>query len=229
MQIKVLYIEDELSLAKIVKESLQGRSFDVLHLENGANVVNEYARFQPDVCVLDVMLPIIDGFSIGKLIRNIDPKVPIIYLTAKNQTNDILEGFKSGGNDYLKKPFSLEELIVRINNLYTICQKQEIVKNDVDIIKIGQYHYYPTKLELVHENEIKRISYREAEILMLLVENKNQIVERKLILDKLWGDNNFFNSRNLDVYITKLRSYFKKDHMIQILTLKAIGYRLIDQ
>ncbi len=226
--IKVLYVEDEASLAKIVKESLQSRSFEIVHLPDGQNVLETFKDFKPDVCLFDVMLPVKDGFSLGKEIRAIDPKVPIMFITAKNQTTDVLEGFQSGGNDYIKKPFSLEELIVRIKNLHHISSTEQVKTHQDDTIRIGRYNFSPNKSELTFESEIKRLSYRETQLLSLLTLQKNQVVNRKHILDTLWGDDNFFNSRNLDVYITKLRQYFREDPKVEILTLKAVGYRLID-
>ncbi|MBC7885730.1 MAG: response regulator transcription factor [Saprospiraceae bacterium] len=227
--IKVLYVEDEESLAKIVKESLQSRSFDILHLSDGREISASFRSFQPDVCLFDVMMPVKDGFTLGKEIRSIDPNIPIIFITARNQTTDVLEGFQSGGNDYIKKPFSLEELIVRINNLYHISSSGRMVQHPDGAVKIGNYTFSPTKLELNCKENIKRLSYRESQLLMLLTERKNQVVNRKHILDTLWGDDNFFNSRNLDVYITKLRQYFRDDDQVQIITLKAVGYRLVDE
>jgi len=226
--IKILYVEDEASLAKIVKESLQSRSFEIVHLSDGQHVLETIKEFKPDICLFDVMLPIKDGFTLGKEVRSVDPKVPIIFITAKNQTTDVIEGFQSGGNDYIKKPFSLEELIVRINNLYQLSSSDQMSKHTGDTVKIGKYIFSPNKSELTMDSEIKRLSYRETQLLTLLTIEKNQVVNRKHILDSLWGDDNFFNSRNLDVYITKLRQYLKDDPNVEIITLKAVGYRLID-
>lgn len=223
---RILYVEDELSLAKVVRESLQSRSYEVLHLEDGALLLENFVQFKPDICLLDVMLPLKDGFTLAKEIRSVHPDVPIIFITSKVQTHDVLKGFGVGGNDYIKKPFSLEELIVRINNLYKLSTNL----NDpvLKLIKIGKYEFWPDKLELKYEDEIRRISYREGQLLYELARCKNEVVNRKHILDSLWGDDNFFNSRNLDVYITKLRQYFRRDERVQIITLKAVGYRLID-
>ena len=134
--IKILYVEDEASLAKIVKESLQSRSFEIVHLSDGQHVLETFKEFKPDICLFDVMLPIKDGFTLGKEVRSVDPKVPIIFITAKNQTTDVIEGFQSGGNDYIKKPFSLEELIVRINNLYQLSTSDQMSKYTGDTVKI---------------------------------------------------------------------------------------------
>lgn len=226
--IKILYIEDEAALAKIVKESLQSRSFEVLHLDKPENLDQSLTDFKPDICLLDIMLPQRDGFEIAKEIRIKYPKLPIIFITAKNQTADVLNGFNVGGNDYIKKPFSLEELIVRINNLCSLTGNKPDAVNLRPEINIGKYVFAEQKLTLVFGNEVRRLSYREGQLLSMLGAQKNEVVSRKLILDTLWGDDHFFNSRNLDVYITKLRQYLKQDTSVQILTLKSVGYRLIE-
>lgn len=226
---KILYIEDEALLAKIVKESLQSRNYEVLHQPDGEHLMEYYHQFQPDMCLFDVMLPVKDGFSLAKEIRVENPSIPIIFITAKVQTKDVLEGFGIGGNEYIKKPFSLEELIVRLENLYRLSYKDKNVLNDPYFLNIGNYKYYEEKLELTYNDNVKRISYREGQLLSLLIKQKNEVVPRKDILDQLWGDDNFFNSRNLDVYITKLRQYLKQDNNVQIITLKSVGYRLVDR
>lgn len=223
---KILYVEDELSLAKVVRESLQSRAYEVLHLQDGVSILEHYLQFKPDICLFDVMLPVKDGFALAQEIRAINPEIPIIFITSKVQTNDVLKGFGVGGNDYIKKPFSLEELIVRINNLYKLTSN--LNATDLKFFKIGKYEFWPEKLELNYNGEVRRISYREGQLLHELARNKNEVVNRKHILDSLWGDDNFFNSRNLDVYITKLRQYFRQDEKVQIITLKAVGYRLVD-
>lgn len=230
--IKLLYVEDEPNLAKIVSETLNSRQFEVKHITRGDYALAAFNEFHPDICVLDVMLPHLDGYAVGRLIRNQDHKVPIIFLTAKNQTEDALDGFKSGGNDYIRKPFSMEELIVRIKNLLALTNKIQArsfeFESKQDYVSIGWYQFYQGRQELLIQDKVKRLSHRETELLSMLLENKGETVLRKNILDKIWGDDSFFNSRNLDVYITKLRDYLKEDAKIQIITLKAVGYRLVD-
>ena len=228
-KIKILYVEDEAFLAKIVKESLESRGFLVQHIENGLLALPAFQQFNPDICVLDVMLPSKDGFSIGKKIRTINPHIPILYLTAKNQTQDLLKGFQSGGNDYIRKPFSMEELIVRIENLLALTQQENIAKKSKlsDPIKLGNYTYYPKKYELHLGQHIQKLSHRQAQLFSIFVENKNMTSTRKDILERIWGHDNFFNSRNLDVYINKLRSYIKQDDSIRIVTLKNVGFQFV--
>ncbi len=225
---KILYVEDEPFLGKIVKESLESRGYEV-HMEtDGQMVMTAFEKVKPDICVLDVMLPNVDGFTLGKMIKEKFPEVPIIFLTAKTQTEDVLEGFKSGGNDYLKKPFSLEELIIRINNLLHLTNNNfKINSQDKDHYDIGKYQFDPLKYELRKEKDARKLSHRETELLKIMVRNPNIAISRKEILLQIWGDDSFFNSRNLDVYITKLRGYLKEDENVQIITLKGVGYRFV--
>lgn len=224
MSIKILYAEDELFLGKIVKESLESRGFTVLMEADGNKVLSHFTQLQPDICVLDIMLPNKDGFGIAEEIRNINKNVPIIFLTAKTQTEDLVKGFKTGGNDYIKKPFSMEELIVRIENL--LKNKTAIPENTAEV-NIGTYRFQSNHQLLRHDGEERKLSFRETELLKVLYSNRDRIIDRKDILNQLWGNDNFFNSRNLDVYITKLRSYLKKDETLQIITIKGIGYRFV--
>jgi len=226
MNTKVLYVEDELFLGKIVRESLLGRGFDVQMESDGAKVINAYKQFQPDVCVLDIMLPNKDGFEIAEEIRRLNVEMPILFLTAKTQTADVVKGFTLGGNDYIRKPFSMEELIIRIENVL----RKKITKSPAtqqEGFRIGKYQFYTNRQTLIKGKEEKKLSYRESELLKLLYENRDGIIDRKDILTLLWGNDSFFNSRNLDVYITKLRGYLKEDQALQIITIKGIGYRFV--
>lgn len=220
---KILYVEDEPFLGRIVKESLESREFEVTMITDGDEAVDAFKKEQPDICILDIMLPAKDGYTIAREIRQVAPAIPIIFVTAKTQTEDLLKGFEVGGNDYIRKPFSMEELIVRINNLLQITQHQKN-GNGSDSITIGSYQFVPLRYELRYKDVVKKLSHRESTLLQTLVENKNATILRKDILMKLWGDDSFFNSRNLDVYITKLRDYLKEDSAIEIITIKGIGY-----
>lgn len=220
---RIFYVEDEPALGKIVKESLQSRNYEVTMAEDGKSALNIFSETNTDICVLDIMLPKMDGYQLANAIRKIEPNMPIIFLTAKSQVEDVLKGFEAGGNDYLKKPFSLEELIVRIENLLNLTKGQKT--NGKLEITFGKFVFYPNKFELMDPfGDTKRLSHKEAGILMMLIDKTNQTTERKDILLKLWGDDSYFNSRNLDVYITKLRDLLKADPSIQIITIKGIGY-----
>lgn len=224
--VKVLYVEDELFLGKIVRESLESRGFEVIMEDDGAKVLSLFKKTNPDICVLDVMLPNKDGFTIADEIRELDEDVPIIFLTAKTQTEDVVKGFSLGGNDYVRKPFSMEELIVRIQNL--LRNKSEgNTKINGGAATIGKYTFHLNRQVLAADKEERKLSFRESELLKLLYENRDKIIDRKDILNLLWGNDSFFNSRNLDVYITKLRSYLREDPSLEIITIKGIGYRFV--
>lgn len=230
MKVKLLYIEDEPYIARIVTDTLILKGYEVLHKRDGARILEHISSFSPDVCLLDVMLPHIDGFSLGSTVRNIHPHLPIIFITAKSQTQDVLSGFSSGGTDYIKKPFSMEELMVRINNQVTIFRQKTIHAHlpDEDI-QLGNMIYAPAKLVLHTADLTIKLSNRESEILSVLCLHQNQIIERKKLLQLVWGDDSFFNSRNLDVYIRKLRDYFHGPSGVQIITLKGKGYQFVVQ
>ncbi|SHH96492.1 DNA-binding response regulator, OmpR family, contains REC and winged-helix (wHTH) domain [Chryseolinea serpens] len=221
---KILYVEDEPFLGRIVKESLESRDFEVAMITDGNEATAAFKESLPDICVLDIMLPSKDGYAIAKEIRQVAAEMPIIFVTAKVQTEDLLKGFEVGGNDYLRKPFSMEELIVRINNLLQLTRVQKNGSSSQEIISIGQYHFIPLRYELRFGDRTRQLSHRESTLLQTLIDNKNATALRKDILLKLWGDDSFFNSRNLDVYITKLRDYLKEDPSIKIITIKGIGY-----
>lgn len=238
--IKILYVEDELFLGKIVKESLESRGFEVRMESDGARVLDSFREMQPDVCVLDIMLPNKDGFEIAEEIRRLDEQVPILFVTARGRTEDLVKGFSLGGNDYIRKPFSMEELIVRIHNTFRNRHGLAYALGEAgrggtgrggtgngDVVPIGKYRFHLKRQVLVMGEEERKLSFREAELLRFLFEHRDDVIDRRDILNLLWGNDSFFNSRNLDVYITKLRSYLKGDESLEILTIKGIGYRFI--
>ena len=228
MGVKVLYVEDEPFLGKIVSESLESKGFEVKHIADGGKVMEAFTIFTPDICVLDVMLPNVDGFTLGTNIKQDYPQLPIIYLTAKTQTEDLEKGFHSGGTDYLKKPFSVEELTMRINNQMRLFKGGAQVNATGDEeITIGKYQFIPNRLELSMGGEVAKLSHRESQVISFLANNQNRTIDRKELLLAVWGDDSFFNSRNLDVYIRKLRKYLENDPAIQIITLKGKGYHFV--
>ncbi len=221
--IKILLAEDEPSLGQIIKESLESRNFDVLLCENGEIAYETYKKEKPELLVLDVMMPKKDGFTLAKEIRIENKDIPIIFLTSKSQTKDVVEGFNIGGNDYLKKPFSMEELIVRMNSLLKRQQKLKEIKP----IQLGAFIFDLKKQTLQFNGLTDSLTHREAHLLHNLIVNKNQVLERSVILKKLWGDDDFFNARSMDVFITKLRKKLKSDSSIQILNVRGFGYKLV--
>jgi len=222
-RIKILLAEDEPSLGQIIKESLETRNFEVLHCTDGEQAYKTYKTEKPVLLVLDVMMPKKDGFTLAQDIRKEDPGIPIIFLTAKSQTEDVVKGFTIGGNDYLKKPFSMEELIVRINALLKRINNENIN----DPIQLGNYSFDFKKQTLQINSKTETLTHREAHLLYHLIQHKNQVLERSFILKKLWGDDDFFNARSMDVFITKLRKKLNQDSTLQIVNVRGYGYKLI--
>jgi len=220
---KILIAEDEISLATIIKESLETRNFEVVLCPDGEIALSKFNSEQPDLLVLDIMMPKKDGLTVAKEIRSHNKHIPIIFLTAKSQTKDVIEGFEHGGNDYLKKPFSMEELIVRIQSLL----HRNTIKQSQDDLSIGAYSFNYTKQKLVYKTKETQLTHREAELLFHLSEKRNEILDRSWILNKIWGNDDFFNARSMDVFISKLRKKLKQDENVQILNVRGYGYKLI--
>lgn len=223
----VLLAEDEIALAKIIKDSLESRQeFQITIAANGNEAMSLYHRLKPDMLVLDVMMPQLDGFTVAKMIRQTDTRTPILFLTARSSVDDLVTGFHLGGNDYLKKPFDMEELIVRILALQN--RPIRISENKpADIFSIGQYTFNYPHQTLQISDQTETLSHRETEILRLLCQHANDVLHRKPVLLELWGDDSFFNARSMDVFITKLRKKLKADPSVQIINIRGIGYKLI--
>ncbi|NJC24987.1 response regulator transcription factor [Neolewinella antarctica] len=244
---KVLYLEDELLLARIVKDSLESRGLDVDWFTDGkkaSGALRDAGNY--DIAVLDVQLPGEDGFKIGERLRAAFPDLPILYLTARVQSKDALVGFASGGNDYVRKPFSMEELLVRMQNLVNLAEgnssalnlndpapatTQTTVHVAEEVYRFGTFIFDYNHLRLTHEGATTRtdsLSHREAELLRLFLRAYGEeVIERKRILLEIWHDDGFFTSRNLDVYVRKLRSLLEVDPGVRILTLRGVGYRFV--
>lgn len=221
---KILLAEDEPSLGQIIKESLETRGFHVVLCKDGKEAEEHYFKEDPQLLVLDVMMPKKDGFTLAREIRTQDQRTPIIFLTAKSQTEDVVEGFTTGGNDYIKKPFSMEELIVRIDNLLNNNRNSD----GPGEVEIGNYRFDFKKQQLqFQEEEPLSLTHREASLLFHLSNNRNSVLDRSMILKKLWGDDDFFNARSMDVFITRLRKKLKKDPSLQIVNVRGYGYKLI--
>jgi DNA-binding response OmpR family regulator len=229
MIVDILFVEDEISLGQLVKEALENEAdFKVHWVTDGDQVMLEYKRVKPGICVLDIMLPHVDGFTLAQKIRDDDKNIPILFLTARSQTSDVIKGFEIGGNDYLKKPFSIAELVMRIRELVkrTNYPKQQQQQNIT--YHIGQYEFQPEKHILRIAETKYRLTNRETALLHKLVIHKNSLMDRKETLLELWGDENFFHARNMDVYIAKLRKYLNSDPNISIINIRGFGYKLIE-
>lgn len=222
---RILLAEDEEALGLIVKESLETRAFDVLYARDGVEAMELYVGQKPELLVLDVMMPRKDGFTLVKEIRKIDPYVPIIFLTSKSRTEDVIEGFGYGVNDYIKKPFSMEELIVRMKALLGRVKE----KLSAATFKVGLYEFDPLKQSLSINESSQSLTHRESQLLLALIQNKNQVTDRKEVLNALWGNDDFFNARSMDVFISKLRKKLAQDPTIQVLNVRGYGYKLVSE
>lgn len=221
---KIYYVEDEPSLGKIVSDTLVREGYDVFWEKDGSKVLSYFENETPDVCILDIMLPNTDGYTICKTIRGLFPGLPVIFLTAKTDASHVVEGFESGGTDYIRKPFSIVELIARIENQINLRKGKISSGNLSENLNIGKYILETSRYELKSPRSAIKLSNRDMQLLRLLYANRNSVTARKDLLLSVWGDDSYFNSRNLDVYIRKLRNYFSDDPSIQIITLKGSGY-----
>ena len=225
--INVLLVEDEQTLAMIIKDTLEGQGFRIRLAGDGEEGLRLFFEQKPDVLVADVMMPRMDGFEMVRRIRKDDAQTPVLFLTARSAINDVVEGFELGGNDYLKKPFGMQELIVRIKALAGRVLSTAQPLHPQDTFEIGDYVFTPRTQQLFYQGTTTLLSYRESEILRRLCVHLDQVVDMRDILLDLWGDDTFFNQRSLHVFITKLRHKLSQDEHIRIVNVRGIGYKLI--
>lgn len=236
-KITVLLVEDEQTLAMIIKDTLEGQNFIIHTAADGEEGLRKFFDLRPDVLVADVMMPRMDGFEMVRRIRQTDKQTPVLFLTARSTINDVVEGFELGANDYLKKPFGMQELIIRIKALVgKAFSFTEEKPKETTVFEIGDYRFNSVTQRLAFagstptspnaDTEVE-LSHRESEILKRLCENRNQVVNTQNVLLDLWGDDSFFNSRSLHVFITKLRHKLTGDERIRIVNVRGIGYKLI--
>lgn len=224
---KILLVEDDINLGTILKDFLIIKNYDVDHVLNGLEGLNAYYKGSYDLLILDIMMPKKDGFTLATEIRKVDKKTPVIFLTAKSLIEDRIKGLKLGGDDYLTKPFSSEELLLRIENIFKrvfISRQKKIV---ADSLTIGKYIFDYSRRTLKINGKIKKLTSKESELLRMLVIYKNDVVNRSAALDEIWRDNTYFTSRSMDVYITKLRSYLKEDPTVEIMNIHGTGFKLL--
>ena len=230
MSSKVLLIEDERTLSGIVRDALETMDFSVEMAYDGSEGLRRYFEIRPDILVVDVMMPKMSGFDMVKAIRQSDKETPILFLTAKTTVDDVVTGFNLGADDYLKKPFAIPELVVRMKTLLGRSgKKTPDQEKDQESYNIGEYLFTPKSATLLHKptGEATLIPRREADILQFLCKGGGSIIPTQNILLSLWGDDDFFNARSLQVLITRLRHRFSKDPRIQILNVRGVGYKLI--
>lgn len=225
-KINVLLVEDEQTLAMIIKDTLEESDFRITIAANGEEGLRIFFDQRPEVVVADVMMPRMDGFEMVRRIRQTDKQTPVLFLTARSGINDVVEGFELGANDYLKKPFGMQELIIRIKALagkaFAFSEEKQ-----QPMFELGRYRFNAVNQSLMHNGECRELSHRESEILKRLCENRDQVVHTQSLLLDLWGDDSFFNTRSLHVFITKLRHKLAQDNRIRIVNVRGIGYKLI--
>jgi two-component system OmpR family response regulator len=223
---KVLLAEDDNNLGLLLRNYLTMKNYDTTLCVNGKEALNEFAKGVFDICILDIMMPEMDGLRLAGEIRKLRPDIPVIFLTAKNQKEDVIEGFRTGADDYITKPFSMEELIYRIEAILRRTTEQTAPKKE-EIYRIGEYSFDTLKQLLTYSDDTVKLTTKESELLELLCRHKNEVLERNYALKAIWIDDNYFNARSMDVYITKLRKYLKKDIAVKILNVHGKGYKLL--
>ncbi len=222
----LLYVEDDENLGFVVQDGLTRHGYDVHLFRDGKEGLLHFNDNRYDLCLLDVMLPQKDGISLAQDIRITDSKVPIIFLTAKGQPDDRIAGFKAGGDDYITKPFSIEELVLRIEAILRRTRNKDQVAPDRDQFTIGEYTFDDRNKMLVHALEARRLTKKEAAVLRLLAMHQDQVLPRELLLNMVWGDDSYFLGRSLDVFISRLRKYLKHDERVRILNVHGVGFKM---
>lgn len=225
-KIRILFAEDDPNLGSILNDFLEVKGYDVTYCKDGNEVLSAFSKDTYDLCVLDVMMPKLDGFTAARELRKTDQNVPIIFLTAKSLQADKLEGLKIGADDYITKPFNSEELFLRIQNILKRTQGQTRREESRSTYSIGDYQFDFNRRLLIFKAKSQKLTSREASLLKLLCENKNEILSRSTALKEIWKDDNYFTSRSMDVFITKLRSYLREDPRVEIVNIHGTGFKL---
>lgn len=223
--VRILLAEDDNNLGNLLRDYLIAKSYDTILLPDGEKAWDKLNKEQFDLCILDVMMPVLDGISLAKRIRESKLDIPIIFLTAKNMEKDIIDGFSAGADDYITKPFSMEELLYRIEAILRRTFGKSVENSDR--FEIGSFVFFPLTQILEFEDDSVKLTTKESDLLRLLCSHRNDVLERNFALKSIWIDDNYFNARSMDVYITKLRKYLKRDPSVSILNVHGKGYKLI--
>jgi len=223
---KILLCEDDTNLGMVLKNYLELNDYDVILERDGRLGMAAFQREKFDICLLDVMMPHVDGFTLAEEIRDIDPDIPLFFLSAKTMKEDIIQGYKLGADDYITKPFDSEVLLLKIKAILKRNEEENRISDTVEF-DLGGYHFNPKLRELTHEGKVQTLSPKENDLLKMLAENKNDLLSRERALKKIWGSDTYFNGRSMDVYIAKLRKYLKDDANIEIVNIHGNGFRLV--
>ncbi|HTX87928.1 MAG TPA: response regulator transcription factor [Bacteroidales bacterium] len=226
--IRILLAEDDRNLGGILKNYLDAKGYQTTHCLNGQEASEAFNKKEFDFCILDIMMPVKDGFMVAKEIRALNKKIPIIFLTAKVMQEDKLKGFETGADDYITKPFSMEELLLRMQAILRRTDDQARTGGEAqNIFKIGKYTFDHNRQLLTIKGKEQKLTSKEAGLLRLLCTNVNQVLERSVALNKIWNDDSYFNARSMDVYIVKLRKYLKEDPSVELINVHGIGFKLV--
>jgi two-component system OmpR family response regulator len=226
-KINVLLAEDDKNLGTILKSYLEAKGYPATLCVNGQEAFVEFNKNEYNFCIVDVMMPVKDGFTLAKEIRSIDKKVPILFLTAKSMKEDKLKGFEIGGDDYLTKPFNMEELLARMEAILRRSATEEKKGPEGDTYKLGKLEFNFVRQILSGGKEEVKLTSKESALLKLLCQNLNEVVDRSVALNKIWFDDSYFNARSMDVYITKLRKYLKMDPTVELINVHGVGFKLV--
>ncbi|HHU47974.1 MAG TPA: response regulator transcription factor [Bacteroidales bacterium] len=224
--IKLLLAEDDVNLGKVLTTYLEAKGYSVQHANNGEEAYEFFCKSDFDICLIDVMMPLKDGFTLAKEIRKMDEQIPIVFLTAKNLQEDVIEGLSIGGDDYITKPFSMEVLLARLQALIRRISPDS-GKNVQTLFQFGNSSFDANRQTLTIQGVEQKLTTRESELLLMLIQKKNEVLEREYVLKKIWGDDSYYNARSMDVYITKLRKHFKNEPSVQIINIHGIGFKLV--
>lgn len=226
-KLKILLVEDDTNLGTLLKEYLEAKGYSTTLAVNGKQGFDMFAKDKFNICILDVMMPVKDGFTLAKEIRSIDANIPIVFLTAKSMKEDTVEGFNAGADDYITKPFSMEELLMRIKAILRRTEIKSNVNESLTEFEIGKYKFdYPHQILQINGSQ-QKLTTKEADLLKLLCLNVNDILDRNYALKAIWKDDNYFNGRSMDVYIAKLRKYLKDDPSVEIINVHGKGFKLL--
>ncbi len=225
--IQLLFVEDDPYLGAIIKDLLSLDGYKVQYFSDAETAWEFFTQKGADICVFDVMLPGMDGFDLARKIRVIDKNIPIIFLTAKSHKEDVIEGFQTGADDYIKKPFAMEELVLRIGALLRRSGVFEAEEKEMSVFTFGKYLYDPQSASIQYNGQRFTLTHRESEMLHIFCKNLNQLVDRELILKKVWGDDSYFNARSMDVFLAKLRKHFRDDSQVSLVNVRGKGFKLL--
>lgn len=224
---KILLAEDDKNLGNVLKAYLEAKGFNATLCIDGKEALETFKRNEFDFCIFDIMMPVMDGFTLAKEVRKLDAHVPFLFLTAKSMQEDRIQGLELGADDYLTKPFSMEELLLRIRAIRRRVEEGKKNKPSDNVFKFGKYVFDYNRQMLTTDNSLQKLTSKEADLLRLLCQNMNNVLDRSAALNKIWYDDSYFNARSMDVYITKLRKYLKEDPDVELMNVHGVGFKLV--